>query len=99
MSANSMFLGDVIRNRRLELGLSLTDLARAVGIRSTNYLEMIEGGYRIVDPARAVAFAAALQLDQMDFCRVVLYEMYPGFYAAMFGPGCPSSPRALNSRP
>jgi len=99
MNSDRVFLKDVIRNRRVELGLSQADLASAVGIRNVDFVSMIEAGFRIVDPNRAVAFAAALQLDQMDFCQVVLYEMCPGFYAAMFGPGYPPSPRALNTRP
>jgi transcriptional regulator with XRE-family HTH domain len=94
MSANSVFLKDVIRQRRLYLGLSLADLASAVGIRSVDYLAMIEAGLHCVSPNRAVGFAAALELDQMDFCQLVLFELHPELYAAMFGPECPSSPRS-----
>jgi hypothetical protein len=59
---------------------------------------MIETGHRTLPMSNAPAIADALRVDQLDFCKLVLSERYPEFYAAIFGDGYPPSPRVLNPR-
>ena len=86
---------DIVRFRRIELGLSVGDLAQAVGIRTAEFVSMIESGHRPIDPHRAPIFAEALKLDTLGFCLCVLFEGYPTFYHAVFGAEEPSRPRPL----
>lgn len=98
VSADSVSVKDVIRSRRLARGLNQLDLASASGIGTAEFVSMLETGHRRVHPNKAVAMAAALGVDEMDFCKLVVYERYPKLYAALYGPGCPQSPRVLDPR-
>jgi transcriptional regulator with XRE-family HTH domain len=92
MSPYSVRVKDIVRERREELGMSLDDLARAVGIRSVDFVAMIEAGHRVIGLNRAPAFAEALSLDVMGFCLCCLFEVSPVFHRAVFGEGEPSPP-------
>lgn len=89
-----MTLGSLIRARREELGLSQADVAHAVGIASPEFIGMVEKGVRRVALAKAAAFAGALELNHVDFCRWVLLETDCAFYSVLFGPDMPSQPRS-----
>ena len=92
MSPDRLQVKDIVRQRREELGMSIVDLARAVGIRSTEYISMVEAGHSVIDLNRAPAFAEALRLDVIGFCLSCLFESSPVFYRAVFGEGEPSPP-------
>jgi transcriptional regulator with XRE-family HTH domain len=97
MTADLVFVKDVIRTRRKVLGLNQTDLARAVGLQSAEHISLIEAGRRSVPPEKAPTIAAAIAVDRMTFCKLVLFERYPQLYAALFGAERPSAPKVLNS--
>jgi hypothetical protein len=72
--------------------MSIGDLARAVGIRSPEFVSLIEAGHVFIELNRAPAFAAALKLDVTGFCLCCLFEVSPTFYRAVFGEGEPFLP-------
>lgn len=69
-------LGQIIQNRRKKLGLTQREVATAIGIKSPNYISMIEKDGE-VPPGRAVALARALRWDEGLFARIVLVITYP----------------------
>ena len=58
-------LPHTIRARRKELGLTLEDVATAVGV-TPGALSHIESGRRLPDPRNAVGIAQALQMDPQE---------------------------------
>lgn len=92
MNPERVQVKSIVRQRRKELGMSVNDLARAVGARSSEFIVMIEEGHKVIDLNRIPAFAAALKLDVMGFSLCCLFEVSPTFYRAMFGEGEPSPP-------
>lgn len=66
MSVNSSeTLGQVVKRKRTQLGMSLRDLATKAGVHhaTIDRIETTEG--RVIDPATLVAIADALHLDQL----------------------------------
>ncbi len=59
-------IGRNVRKRRIEMGLSQTDLAEACGI-TFQQVQKYENGANRVSAARLWQFAAALELDVADF--------------------------------
>ena len=92
MNPDRVQVKDIVRRRREDLGMSVNDLARAVGVRSLEYVTMIEAGHSVIDLNRAPVFAQALKLDVMGFCLCCLFELSPTFHRAVFGEGEPSPP-------
>jgi transcriptional regulator with XRE-family HTH domain len=80
----STHFGDLIRQRREQLGLSQTKVARRVGIGSPEFIGMLETGKRPVPLDRVPAIAEVLHLDRLRFCKLVLAERNPVFYHAVF---------------
>ena len=72
MSPERLQVRDIVRQRRVELGMSVDDLARAVGIRSPEFVAMIEAGHSVIDLNRAPAFAEALTAR----CNGVLFVLF-----------------------
>ena len=58
-------LGQVIRRKRLQLGMSLRELAGKVGVNHSTIIRIEEDKFNIVDPAILRAIADALRLDQL----------------------------------
>lgn len=92
MNPDRLHVKDLVRERREELGMSIGDLARAVGVRRPEFVAMIEAGHSVMDLNRAPVFAEALKLDVMGFCLCCLFEVSPVFYRAVFSEGQPSPP-------
>jgi transcriptional regulator with XRE-family HTH domain len=92
MNPDRVHVRDIVRLRREELGISVNDLARAVGIRSAEYVVMIEAGHRVIELNRAPAFAEILKLDVLGFGMCCLFESFPVFYRAVFGEAAPIPP-------
>ncbi len=62
---HSETLGQVIKKKRLQLGMSLRDLAAKVGVHHAT-IDRIETDYfKVVDPATLVGIADALHLDKL----------------------------------
>jgi transcriptional regulator with XRE-family HTH domain len=77
--------GELIRQRREQLGMSQTEVARRVGIGSPEFVGMVETGKRPVPLDRVPALAEALQLDRVNLCKEALSERHPVLYHALFG--------------
>jgi len=92
MNPGRVQVKSIVRQRRKELGMTVDDFARAVGVRSSEFIALIEAGHKVIGLDRAPAFAAVLQLDVMGFCLCCLSESYPIFHRAVFGDEEPSPP-------
>ena len=58
-------LGQIIKRKRLQLGMSLRDLAKEAGVTHVAILRIEEDKYKIVDPKILTAIANALHLDRL----------------------------------
>ena len=58
-------LGQIIKRKRLQLGMSLRDLAKEAGVTHVAILRIEEDKYKIVDPKSLTAIANALHLDRL----------------------------------
>jgi transcriptional regulator with XRE-family HTH domain len=76
--------GELIRQRREQLGLSQTEVARRVEIRSPEFIGMVEVGKRPIPLDRVPALADALEFDRVDLCKAALAERHPILYDALF---------------
>ena len=76
--------GDLIRQRREQLGLSQTEVARRVGIGSPEFIGMVEVGKRPIPLDRVPRLAAVLELSGPDLCKLALSERHPVLYHALF---------------
>jgi transcriptional regulator with XRE-family HTH domain len=85
-----------IRERREELkkleGLTQTDIARAIGIESPEFITMLEGGHRNLDLNKVPRLAEVLKLNSKDLCKLALYETAPSLYAELFDTLVPPHP-------
>lgn len=82
---NSERFMHVIRNRREELGLSRADVARAMGIKSSEFIGMIENGIRNLELNKVPRLADVLKIDPTDLCRLALFESAPLMAMSLFG--------------
>jgi transcriptional regulator with XRE-family HTH domain len=82
-----------IRERREQLKesehLTQTDIARAIGIESPEFITMLEQGRRNLDLNKVPRLADVLKLDRKDMCKLALYEAAPSLYAELFGTSLP----------
>jgi transcriptional regulator with XRE-family HTH domain len=88
-----LLLRDVIRERRQALGLSEDELAQATGIRSGEFIRMIERGHRGIHIDQAPIFAQALRLNAWEFCQLALFDQAPHTYRVFFGEADPVPPK------
>ena len=58
-------LGQVIKKKRLHLGLSLRDLAKKVGVHHATIDRIEMDRFKVIDPAILMGIADALHLDKM----------------------------------
>ena len=58
-------LGQVIKRKRLQLGISLRDLARAADVSHVTIMRIEDDKFNMVDPAILTAIADALRLDRL----------------------------------
>lgn len=86
-------LAQFIRKRREELGLTQAQVAQAIGIRSPEFIGLVENGLRCIDLDRVPKLSDALQTDRGDLCRLALSEQAPIIYAVLFGSPVEISPR------
>lgn len=83
-------IGDLVRRRREQLGLSQDELAARLGADRLllSLIRLLEKGKAHVPPARIIGLARALELDEVWFVELVMRRMY-GFgplHAWLFGP-------------
>jgi transcriptional regulator with XRE-family HTH domain len=72
-----------IRSRREELGMTQQDLADRIGVKSRNFIVLLEGDRVPFPPMRWGDFARALELDQYEFLASVFEHVFPGLFGAM----------------
>ena len=58
-------LGQVIKRKRLQIGMSLRDLAKAANVSHVTILRIEDDKFSVVDPEILTAIAATLHLDQL----------------------------------
>ena len=58
-------LGQVVRKKRLQMGLSLRDVAAAVGVHHATVDRIETDQFKVVDPATLSAIADVLRLDRL----------------------------------
>ena len=66
LEVNKMSIGDKIRNRRIELGLSQEELANIMGYKSRSTINKIELGINDITQTKIAKFAKALQTTVSD---------------------------------
>lgn len=77
--------GEIVSARRAELSLSQAELAARAGLRSSNFITMIERGRSHVPLERSVDIAKALEMrDPAWFAKKVLKDRYPAVFKALF---------------
>ncbi len=74
----------LVRNRRLQLGKTQRQIAEAVGIKSSDFICLIEKGTRRLDLDRLPRLAQALELDLVELCRPAFEARAPQLAAALF---------------
>jgi transcriptional regulator with XRE-family HTH domain len=93
--SDSILMGDIVKERREQLGLTQVDLGRALGIASGEFLCMVEAGRRHFALENVPRLAAVLCLDAAGLCRCALREVAPQFYHSVFGDAIPPRPQPL----
>lgn len=78
-------LATLIRQRREELQMSQADVARALDIKSSEFIGMVENGHRSFELNKIPRLADVLKLKRKEFCRLALFEQAPQFAMAAFG--------------
>lgn len=78
-------LSEIMYERRTELGMSASDLARALNIKSSEFIGMVERGRRNLELNRVPMLADALKLDSEALCRLALFEAAPQIAMRLFG--------------
>jgi hypothetical protein len=78
-------LKTIIRDRRSHLHLDQERVANAINMKSGEWVQMLEQGTIAVPFGNAGQLADLLKIDRQDFCRWVLFEQEPEFYADLFG--------------
>jgi transcriptional regulator with XRE-family HTH domain len=68
-------VGQLVRRRRLELDMSLEEVARAVGFKHKAAISVIERGVQGLPLKHAYRFADVLQVPREDFFRFVLGDV------------------------
>ena len=58
-------LGQVIKKKRIQLGMSLRDLAKEAGVHHASIDRIENDQFKVVDPSTLVAIAKALHLDHL----------------------------------
>jgi transcriptional regulator with XRE-family HTH domain len=78
-------LSTLLRQRRLELGLTQRQVADALGIKSPDFICLVEKGRKRLELDRVPQLARVLTLDVIEVCRQALKERAPAFAAALTG--------------
>lgn len=80
-------LGRELKARREELGMTLQEVAVAVGYDYYNYIYAVESGKGSIASERYVEWARALKMDPKIFAKRMLATYDPWSYDILFGSG------------
>lgn len=78
---NQQDLGAAVAKRRIELGLSQTEVSRALGYRNPNFISMVESG-KPIPVNRVIEYALVLEMDPVWLLERVLTQTLPSKIAA-----------------
>jgi len=70
-------VSDVLKHHRQELGLLQPDIARAIGVKSADFISLVESGQRSMDLNRIPALARVLKLNAKDLVLLAIHEQWP----------------------
>lgn len=70
-------LRELLKHRRLELGLLQPDIAKAIGLKSADFISLVESGQRSIDLNRIPALARVLKLNAKDLVLMAIHEQWP----------------------
>ena len=70
-------VSEVLKHRRQELGLLQPDIARAIGVKSADFISLVESGQRSMDLNRIPALARVLKLNAKDLVLLAIHEQWP----------------------
>lgn len=95
----SKVLGALLRQRRMELGFSMTQLAQAAGVRDSTVLRIERGEFAAPRPDKLARFAGLLDISLADLYAKAGYlvpDELPGFdsYLSAKFPGLSAGARA-----
>lgn len=76
--------GEWLRNRREELGLSQTDLAKLVGAEYYSFISQIENGRGKIPSNRFRDWAVSLRMEPKFFVQNILKYYDPHTHAILF---------------
>lgn len=65
MAVNNETLGQVVKRKRLKLGMTLRDLAGKVNVSHVTIMKIENDKFKVVDPAIVAGIADALHLDRL----------------------------------
>lgn len=68
---------DLLKHRRKELGLLQPDIASAIGVKSADFISLVESGQRSMDLNRIPALARVLRLNAKDLVLTAIREQWP----------------------
>ncbi len=93
MSAAHTPLGQRVKDRRRELGLTLAQVGERLGLANGNFIGMIERGERMPSDAKLLELAAVLELDERALLTLK-YAASPGSAVGdLLAPPPPELPR------
>ncbi len=70
-------LAEVLKHRRQELSLLQPDIARAIGVKSADFISLVESDQRSMDLNRIPALARVLKLNAKDLVLLAIHEQWP----------------------
>jgi transcriptional regulator with XRE-family HTH domain len=79
-------VSELIRSRRNELSLTQQEVAEKVGVKSGEYISLVESGVRNLDLDRIPRLAEALRVNSAMLARMALAEQYPLLAASLEKP-------------
>src|SRR4051794_40497893 len=91
----SLSFSQVIRRRRVGLGLTQVDVATGLNIEPES-VSLWENDRRHMELDKLPRLAIILKVNAADLCRLALFQWHPLLYCALFGPEPPQPPRYLN---
>jgi transcriptional regulator with XRE-family HTH domain len=81
-SPNGIRLGEVVRNARSDLGISIRQLARAVGVHHSSIARLEAGDHQEPKPPLLQRLSRVLEIDERDLFALAgpeAYEALPAF--------------------
>lgn len=85
-------LSTVLRERRHEKGLTLSDVGAELGLANGNFVGMVERGERVPSDTKLLEWARVLELDDRELLELKYREQPDSAVVALFGAARPDLP-------